>query len=142
MENKTDLVSIERLHQDKFWIISIHEFSTNAIDAWADSIREYRKAMGDSKERYLVYDTSNIPRLGMTSYLRKIATKVGKEAPQETGRVAVVLSSSSIIWQVIQMFLNFITKQLQPKLELKIFSAREEAIAWVEEIRLANEKVV
>ena len=136
VEEKKAGVSVERLHEDRLWVITIDEFTNENIDSWVEHVRTYQNRqaeLGDATKRDLVYDASKLPRVSMTSYLRRRSTELAKEDRPGTGRLAIVLSVPSMIRYIIDMFLSVVSRQYQPKLKSKLFADRQEAIAWVEE---------
>ena len=130
----TESVVIEKLHQDRLWVITLHDGSRRGVDAWEQAVRRYIAEFQNAPERYLVYDTSPIPNLGFTNYLQQRATVLAKDNRDATGRVAIVLRIHSTILYFFDAFVRITGSYIQPHLEVKFFSQREPAVEWVEAV--------
>lgn len=130
----TELVQIEKRFDDKMWIITILEGTREAVDAWEQTVRDYIDKHSGSLELYLIYDTTLIQNLNFTRYLQQRATILAKENRDVTGRVGIALRIPSMIRHFFDVFINVIGSRIQRKLRVKIFTQREEAVAWVSEV--------
>ena len=132
-------ISIEKLHAGRMWVISLYEGNRGAVDSWEKAVRSYwddaKAKYGENKAlasaRYLIYDTTQIPHLGFTNYLQQRATIMAKEDGEARGRVALVLRIPPTILYFFDVFVRMTGSRMQPHLEVKFFSQREDAIAWV-----------
>ena len=129
-----ELVQLEKLHEGRLWIITLHEGSRAGVDAWERTVRQYIAEAQGKTERYLIYDTSPIPDLGFTNYLQQRATVLAQDNRDATGRVALVLRLPPTVLYFFDIFVKLTGRRLQPNLEVKFFSQREEALKWVSEI--------
>lgn len=127
-------VSIEKLFNDKMWIVTLHQGNRETVDAWEQTVRQYIAAVNNAPERYLVYDTTPIQNLGFTRYLQQRAIVLASDNREATGRVGIALAVPSMIASFFDIFVGTIGTRLQPELSVKIFSQREEAANWVSEI--------
>lgn len=127
-------ISIEKLYDERMWIITLHQGNREGVDAWEQSVRDYIAEFQNAPERYLVYDTTLIRNLGFTRYLQERATVLAKDNPEATGRVALVLNIPAVIASFFDMFIRVIGSRIQPHLDVKIFSKRDDAVAWVSAI--------
>lgn len=130
----SELVQIEKLHSNRLWVITLTDGSRAGVDAWEQSVRNYIAEYQNRPERYLVYDTSSIQNLGFTRYLQERATVLAKDNRDATGRVALVFRLHPTILYFFDTFVRLTGNRIQPNLDVKYFSAREDAIGWVEEI--------
>lgn len=128
----SELITIEKLHQDCMWVITLHDGSRNGVDAWEQAVRSYIAEFHNAPERYLVYDTSPIPNLGFTTYLQQRATVLAKDNRDAKGRVAIVLRIPATVLYFFDIFVRITGARIQPYLEVKFFTQRESAVAWVE----------
>jgi hypothetical protein len=126
----TDTVKIEKFHQDRLWVIQAFSIERPSVDGWEAAVREYIQHV-NAPERYLVYDLTPIASLGFTMYMRQRTTALAKDNREATGRVAIAMSLSPIYRHVFEPFIRFTGRQLQPRLTVKLFGSRTEAIDWV-----------
>ena len=127
-----ETITIEKLHQERLWVITLHDGSRKGVDMWEQAVRSYIAEFQNAPERYLVYDTSPIPNLGFTTYLQQRATVLAKDNRDAKGRVAIVLRLHATVLYFFDVFVRITGSRLQPNLEVKFFSQREPAVAWVE----------
>ena len=99
---------------------------------WEQAVRSYIAEFNNASERYLVYDTTPIPNLGFTNYLQQRATALAKDNRDAKGRVAIVLRIHATVLYFFDIFVRVTGSRIQPNLEVKFFSQREPAVAWVE----------
>jgi len=135
------IVEVDKLYDDRLWVITVHENSRQAVDAWEACVREYMATIPTATERYLIYDTTNALSFGFTSYLQNRATALARDNPDATGRVAIVLNLPGTIRYLIDSYMKWTGSRLQPDLTVKFYADRDEAIAWVAEIIPSNEDV-
>lgn len=129
-----EIVTIEKLYQDRLWIIHIHEFSRAAVDAWEAAVREYIAMYNNAPERYLIYDVANLSNMAFTVYLRERAIVLAQDNREACGRVAIVTRAPNTIVYIFDIFIRFTGKLLQPALDVKLFGSYEEALGWVSAI--------
>jgi hypothetical protein len=135
----SDSIRIEKFHADKLWVISLFEGNRAGVDKWEQAVRSYwddaKSKHGENKRlassRYLVYDTTQIPNLGFTNYLQQRASIMAREDGEATGRVALVMRIPPTILYFFDVFVRLTGSRMQPHLEVKFFSERDAAIAWV-----------
>lgn len=127
-----DGVTVERLHNNKMWIITFTTLSREMIDIWVDHVRDYRTQQ-EGTQRYLVYDVSPIKNMGFTNYLRQRSKQLTEEDRDAVGRVAIVIAVNPMVRYLFQMFVEVISQRTQPNLGIKIFNDRHQGIDWVEE---------
>jgi hypothetical protein len=126
-----ELVSITKLYNDRLWIIHMHVFSRQAVDLWERTVREYIATHQNLPQRYLIYDVSGLNNLSFTVYLRERAIVLAQDNREATGRVAIVTTAPATIVHVLDIFLRYTGKALQPALEVKLVKTRDEALTWV-----------
>ena len=129
-----ELIEVEKLYNDRLWVIKVNENSRTAVDAWEACVREYMATIPIGTERYLVYDTADILSFGFTTYLQNRATVLANDNPDATGRIAIVLNLPATIRYLIESFMEWTGSRIQPDLTVKFFGSRDEAIQWVAEI--------
>ena len=127
-------ISLEKLHDDKLWVITVQIGDRSTVDAWEACVREYIETIPTSTERYLVYDTTSVLKFSFTSYLQNRATALAKDNRDATGRVGIVINLPATIRYLIDSYMKWIGARLQPNLIVKFHNDRDEAIAWVAEI--------
>lgn len=125
-----DAVTVEKLYDERLWILTLHENSQVAVDEWEKIVRDYIRHM-HSPKRYLIYDVSSIPRISFTAYMRERAIVLAKANPEADGRVAMVADVPAAIRYVFDLFLQYTNRQLQPKITVRVFATRDEALNWV-----------
>jgi hypothetical protein len=135
-------LKIEKMCGDRLWILSVLESSRAAVDAWEQTVRDYIARVDPAPERYLVYDLTEATNVSFTSYTRQRATILAKDNPQATGRVALVVSGNPAIVYIFDLFLRYTSRQLQPRLDVKLFNERAPAVAWVRAILPPEDRVL
>lgn len=128
-----ELVQLEKLHDGLLWIVTLHDGSRAGVDAWERTVRQYWTEFPNKSDRYLIYDTTPIPNLAFTNYLQQRADVMAKEDGNATGRVALVMRLHPTVLYFFDVFVKITGKRYQPKLEVKFFSQREDALNWVAE---------
>jgi hypothetical protein len=126
-----EILVVEKLHQDRMWVITMYDGSRKAVDEWEKTVRAYIAEFDNAPERYLVYDTTGILNLGFTNYLQQRATVLAKDNWEATGRVGIVLRIPQTILYFFDRFVRLSSSYIQPYLEVKLFSERAAAIEWV-----------
>lgn len=129
-----DVLTVEKLYQERLWILTLQEKSPRAVDAWEAAVRAYIQHVNNAPERYLVYDMLHAPGINFSTYSRERSMVLAKDNPDATGRVALVLPASPAVTYIYNLFLRYTGKQLQPGLEVKIFTDRDRALTWVLEV--------
>jgi hypothetical protein len=129
-----EAIQVEKLYDDRLWIITVQKGDRSAVDAWEACVREYIATVSTSTELYLVYDTTGILNFGFTTYLQNRATVLAKDNRDVTGRVAIVVNLPMTIRYIIDSFMKWTGSRLQPHLTVRFYKNRDEAIAWVAEI--------
>jgi hypothetical protein len=64
-------------------------------------------------------------------YMRQRTTALAKDNRDATGRVAIAMTLSPVYRHVFEPFIRFTGRQLQPKLVVKLFGNRADAVEWV-----------
>jgi hypothetical protein len=142
----SESIRIEKLHSDRLWVITLFEGNRLGVDTWEQAVRSYwseaNSNYGENKRlassRYLVYDTTHIANLGFTNYLQQRASIMAREDGEVTGRVALVIRIPPTILYFFDVFVKLTGSRMQPHLEVKFFSEREDAVNWVSEVVPAN----
>lgn len=129
-----ELIQVDKLYDDRLWVITVQTNSRAAVDAWEACVRDYMATIPTSNERYLIYDTTHALSFGFTTYLQNRATALAKDNPDATGRVAIILNLPGTIRYLIDSYMKWTGSRIQPDLSVKFYSDRDEAIAWVAEI--------
>lgn len=131
-------IAIEKLHDEKLWIIQAFSMEPSTVDAWESAVRSYIQSVSPSTDRFLVYDLTPIAKLGFTSYMRQRTTALAKDNGDATGCVAIILNLNPTIRYLFEPFLRFTGARLQPNLTVKLFGERQAAIDWVSETLKAS----
>jgi hypothetical protein len=142
MASMSDVVNVEKLDSERLWVISVYENSHAAVDMWEAAVRAYIDRMNGAPERYLVYDLSQAARISLTNYTRQRTTVLAKDNPEATGRVAVVVRGAPALLHIFDLFVRYTSRQLQPRLDVKLFNERGKAIEWVKAILPPEEKAI
>lgn len=129
----SDLLTVEKLYQERLWILTMRASTREVVDAWETTVRAYNDHM-NSPQRYLIYDTSSVPRMSFTGYMRERATVLAKENGDAVGRVALVARIPFTIRYIIDLFIQYTNRRVQPGIEARVFATREDALKWVLEI--------
>lgn len=129
----SDRVKVEKLYDERVWILTMLDNSRQTVDEWEATVRQYNDHMR-SQERYLIYDTAAISRMSFTGYMRERSTALAKENSAAVGRVALVARIPSTIRYIIDLFIQFTNRRIQPGIEARVFATRDEALKWVLEI--------
>src|SRR5262245_42569582 len=129
----SDRVNIEKLYGERVWILTMMDNSRATVDEWETIVRGYNEHMR-SPQRYLIYDTSAVPRMSMTGYMRERATVLAKESSDAVGRVALVARIPFTIRYIIDLFIQYTNRRVQPGIEARVFATRQDALKWVLEI--------
>jgi hypothetical protein len=66
--------------------------------------------------------------------MRQRATALAKDNRQASGRVALVVKGSPALTYIFDLFLRYTSRQIQPRLDVKLFNDRDKAIEWVKAI--------
>jgi len=127
-------IKLEKLYDDRLWVIIVQQSDRSAVDAWEACVRDYMATIPIENERYLVYDTTGILSFGFTNYLQNRATALAKDNPDATGRIAIVLNLPGTIRYLIDSYMKWTGSRIQPHLEVKFYENRADAIQWVAEI--------
>lgn len=134
----SELLQVEKLFDERLWILTMNENSRQAVDAWEATDRDYNRHM-NSPQRYLIYDITAVPRMSFTGYMRERTTILAKENRAAVGRVALVARIPTTLRYIIDLFVQYTNRHVQPKVEVRFFAEREEAVGWVSAILPANE---
>lgn len=130
----TDYVKIDKLYRERLWVIQALVNDPAAVDAWEAAVRAYIHQFNDAPERYLVYDLQPVEKILFTPYMRHRATALAEDNREATGRVAVVVNYNPLQRYIFDQFIYFVGTRLQPRLSVKLFSDRSEAIEWVAQV--------
>lgn len=130
----TETISIEKFYQDWLWVIQGNSIKPASVDAWEAAVRSYIQHVNNAPERYLVYDLLQVENLGFTSYMRQRSTALALDNRDATGRVAVVIDMNPMLRYIFEPFFRLTGSRLQPKLDVRLFGNREDAMVWVAEI--------
>lgn len=127
-------VTIEKLQQERLWIIRLYSNDDASVDAWEQAVRAYLQHVQYRNERYLIYDLSAVEKISLTPYLQQRIVKLAYDNPQATGRVGIVMHISPMLLYVFEPFTRLMVKRIQPNLQVKFFHLLQPALDWVLEI--------
>jgi hypothetical protein len=136
----SESVKLEKLYGERLWILTMRDNSRQTVDEWEATVRAYNEHM-NSPQRYLIYDTTSVSRMSFTGYMRERATVLAKENADAVGRVALIARIPYTIRYIIDLFIQFTNRRVQPKIEVRVFAERDEALKWVAEILPAEANV-
>jgi hypothetical protein len=128
-----ETVKVEKLYGERLWILTMLDNSRPTVDVWEATVRAYNAHM-NSPQRYLIYDTSAVPGMSMTGYMRERATVLAKENKDAVGRVALVARIPATVRYIIDLFIKFTNQRVQPRIEVRVFGTRDDAVKWMLEI--------
>lgn len=125
-------LTIEGLHEDKLLVYTFSRVQREAIDAWYDSVAGLLRDWPRSTPFLMMVDVS-ATMLIPTPYGRKRTTELSQLYPDVWGRTALIVEKS-LQGRVFRFLLDQLQRVSKAKRERRAFTARAEAIAWLEEL--------
>lgn len=108
-----------------------------AVDAWRSALDAYIDQRPGAK-RYSIYDLTGITDWGLSPRAREKLTLGAVRHPDARGRIAVITPPMGPLRAVVALFIRSQLSAAQPHLDVRLFSDREEGIAWVAESILSG----
>lgn len=116
----------ESFHDGRIAVWSATTSTKEVIQAWFDYSRQEMQDWPAEHQYLALLDMS---RVILTPFGREKAAELTEVRPDLGGRVAIVISASSI-GHLTRLFVN---RSLNKNRERRVFYSREEAIQWLEE---------
>lgn len=126
-------LQVERRHRGEMIIFTFAgPVGDAAVDAWRSALDAYIDERPGA-QRYNIYDLTGITDWGLSPRAREKLTLGAVRHPDAQGRIAVITPPMGPLRAVVDLFIRSQLNAAQPELNMRLFSDRDEGIAWVAE---------
>jgi hypothetical protein len=122
-------LTVERLHDNRIVVFTVHDMSPGTVELWANNVIEVTESR-QAKDIYYVHDASHVP-FAMTPHFRRHSERVTAAHPNAKGFVGIVLRQSLLL-TVTRIIIENLVRRSQPGITSRIFFDRAQAVIWLE----------
>ena len=121
--------TIEWLGEGQICAMTLRTTARASFEAWAKRSSEIRQQWPADHPIFLLLDVAD-PQYGLTPFARSRAMEISRVRPELKTYIAII-TSKSFSGQIVQIFVRSVGA-LFPKLNMRIFFDRQEALAWLQ----------
>lgn len=132
-EKQDQGVVVEYYHDNQIVVFEIPDMKRRTLDVWADLVIE----MTQTREKSIYYLHYFVGAYALTPYMTKKADYIQQKNPEGRGFIAIAFKESLLAKSILP-FINRTVANRQPSITNKIFTDRDNALAWLIEKFEAN----
>src|SRR5262249_20893910 len=121
--------TIEWLGDGQICAMTLRTTARPSFEAWAKRSIEIRAGWPADRPIFLLLDVAD-PQYGLTPFARSRAMEISRVRPELKTYISII-TSKTFSGQIVQIFVRSVGT-LFPKLNMRIFFNRPEALAWLE----------